>query len=171
MPRSSAGRQASAAAAGRAPPGSDAGWVAGWGIEEHAAIRSYPRSCGTSPAPTATDAVVNRLAPAATRSLYRYAIMLCAVTTRLLLGAFAMQDTLSTALRSYLLYSTPPGRFLMRLPPTWWLLGLQHKHLAQHANSPDSRKEIPSFVKVGGWVLLVAGATYLVMACWVIAML
>jgi hypothetical protein len=50
MPRSSAGRQASAAAAGRAPPGSDAGWVAGWGIEEHAAIGLYPMSCGTPPA-------------------------------------------------------------------------------------------------------------------------
>jgi hypothetical protein len=84
-------------------------------------------------------------------------------TLVLLLVVPAMQDTLSTALRSYLLYSTPPGRLLMRLPPTWWLLGLQHKHLAQHANSPDSRKEIPSFVKVEDRVTLpvVAGATYL----------
>jgi hypothetical protein len=81
-------------------------------------------------------------------------VLLAAVTA----AGLSLQDTLSTALRTYLLYNTAPGRLLMRLPPTWWLLGLQHKHLAQHANSPESRKEIPSFIKVGDWATtLLAG--------------
>lgn len=59
------------------------------------------------------------------------------------------QAPLTKALRTYLFYNTTPGRILMRLPPTWWLLSLEHKRMAAHANSPDSKEEIPSFLKVG----------------------
>lgn len=72
------------------------------------------------------------------------------MTPKLLLDTLGSpQAPLTKALRTYLFYNTTPGRILMRLPPTWWLLSLEHKRMAAHANSPDSKEEIPSFIQVG----------------------
>jgi phosphatidylserine decarboxylase len=52
------------------------------------------------------------------------------------------------ALREMVLYQTWVGRLLLTLPPTWWFLQWQHSCIAAHANSPASKKDIPSFIKV-----------------------
>lgn len=48
----------------------------------------------------------------------------------------------------WFLYQTLPGRLLLALPPTWWVLGWQHRRLAAYANSPRSKKSIPGLIKV-----------------------
>ncbi|GIL51913.1 hypothetical protein Vafri_7825 [Volvox africanus] len=51
------------------------------------------------------------------------------------------------AARMWLLYQTLPGRIFLSLPPTWWVIGWQHKSIAVHANSPASKKDIPGLIK------------------------
>ncbi|WIA37971.1 hypothetical protein OEZ86_001347 [Tetradesmus obliquus] len=51
------------------------------------------------------------------------------------------------ALRLTLLYKTWIGRLLLSLPLTWWILSWQHHRVARYANSPKSKKAIPSFIK------------------------
>ncbi|KAG2425672.1 hypothetical protein HXX76_013514 [Chlamydomonas incerta] len=51
------------------------------------------------------------------------------------------------ALRMWALYQTLPGRLLLALPPTWWVLGWQHRRLAAYANSLRSKKAIPGLIK------------------------
>ncbi|GLC43596.1 hypothetical protein PLESTM_001493800 [Pleodorina starrii] len=52
------------------------------------------------------------------------------------------------AVRMWWLYQTLPGRIFLQLPPTWWFIGWQHKGIAKHANSPESKKDIPALIKV-----------------------
>ncbi|GBF95849.1 phosphatidylserine decarboxylase [Raphidocelis subcapitata] len=54
---------------------------------------------------------------------------------------------LSTTLRAAFLYNSWPGRLLLRLPITWWLLNIEHKRLAKWASSPGSKKAIKSMIK------------------------
>lgn len=63
------------------------------------------------------------------------------------------QTPLTKSLRTGLLYNTWIGRLLLRLPLTWWLLSWEHKRIAAYANSPTSKKRIPSMIKVRvlGW--------------------
>ncbi|KIY95811.1 phosphatidylserine decarboxylase [Monoraphidium neglectum] len=51
------------------------------------------------------------------------------------------------SLRTALLYNTWFGRFLLKLPITWWLLTLQHKRIAKFANSPKSKSKIKSLIR------------------------
>lgn len=59
------------------------------------------------------------------------------------------QAPLSDTLRLWLLYQTWFGQLLLLLPVTWWLLSWQHHRIARHADSPDSKKDIPNFIQVG----------------------
>jgi phosphatidylserine decarboxylase len=59
-----------------------------------------------------------------------------------------MQFPFGSALRLWLLYRTWIGQLLLYLPVTWWFLSWQHHRIARHADSPESKKDIPSFINV-----------------------
>lgn len=58
------------------------------------------------------------------------------------------QAPCADTLRLWLLYQTWIGQLLLLLPPTWWILSWQHHRVAKHADSPESKKDIPKFIKV-----------------------
>ncbi|KXZ53485.1 hypothetical protein GPECTOR_7g935 [Gonium pectorale] len=51
------------------------------------------------------------------------------------------------AFRRAFLYSTPLGHMVLSFPPSWWIIGWQHKRLATYANSPRSKKDIQQLIK------------------------
>jgi hypothetical protein len=68
--------------------------------------------------------------------------------TFLKMRACPLQAPLADTLRLFLLYQTWVGQLLLLLPATWWILSWQHHRIARHADSPKSKKDIPTFVKV-----------------------
>jgi hypothetical protein len=56
-------------------------------------------------------------------------------------SSLAVQAPFSQSLRLWLFYQTWVGKLLLLLLPiTWWILTWQHHKIAQHADSPKSKK-------------------------------
>lgn len=62
--------------------------------------------------------------------------------------AAAAQSPFSGTVRLWLLYHTWIGQLLLLLPMTWWVLSWQHHRIARHADSPESKQDIPKLLQV-----------------------